>query len=445
MREVGIFATLLFVPIVMAARVWPRLSHWGRELAQGLVALILSKFAIVAILAFAAAAGSSWHPTVLLIAFALLTVAALSPAALFGIVRFAEHSWHQRGTSRAMVVQTVSAAEQMRRTFMTHNPGHRIDPPGRCFCCRGCGSGRWVRMSRASRGQARAAEHVRDQAQDQTGTAGEEARATARMPAAVARACPGAAPRGAGAPRPQQTAPGGSAPAPGPSAEQPGGGRAPRPAGRPTARDRSRGALGRGRRRTADLRATVRGGMVRHIFGQIERHTVFGDLRAGQRVALAVALVGTIAALVSGQSILHLALAGGCATGGAWVAFGRVRGLAPADWVGTLSGHGAQAVTRGLGYESPAPGAGIVLPRRTGRADGGAGGAAARARRHRDPGGARPVRRSAGRGEGSAGGHVHGGGVGQGAGVRADRRRRPGAVAVAITRTCWGCSPGRTG
>jgi hypothetical protein len=131
MREVGIFATLLFVPIVMAARIWPRLSHWGRELAQGLVALILSKFVIVAILAFAASAGSSWHPTVLLLAFALLTVAAVSPAMLFGIVRFAEHSWQQRGSSRAMVVQSVSAAEQMRRTFMTHNPGHRIDPPGR--------------------------------------------------------------------------------------------------------------------------------------------------------------------------------------------------------------------------------------------------------------------------------------------------------------------------
>ena len=72
---------------------------------------------------------------------------------------------------------------------------------------------------------------------------------------------------------------------------------------------------------------------MRHIFGQIERHSVFGDLRPGQRVALAVALVGTIAALVSGQSILHLALAGACATGG------RVGGVRPA----------ARAGARGLG------------------------------------------------------------------------------------------------
>lgn len=174
MREVGIFATLLFVPIVMAARIWPRLSHWGRELTQGLVALVLSKFVIVAILAFAASAGSSWHPTVLLVAFALLTVAAVSPAALFGIVRFAEHSWHQRGAVRGTLVQTqaVSAAERMRRTFITHNPGHRIDPTGRTAA--GAEGVEQAAGSQApgGRGHVRAAEHSRDQPQDRTGSGG---------------------------------------------------------------------------------------------------------------------------------------------------------------------------------------------------------------------------------------------------------------------------------
>ena len=229
MREVGIFATLLFVPIVMAARVWPRLSHWGRELAQGLVALILSKFVIVAILAFAAAAGSSWHPTVLLIAFALLTVAAVSPAALFGIVRFAEHSWHQRGTSRAMVVQTVSAAEQMRRTFMTHNPGHRIDPPGQVASAADDGKRAAGKDEPRSRGQARAAEHVRDQAQDETGIAG-GSMGRGEDAGGSRQGVSGRSSSGASPPPRGQTTTGGSAPAPGPSAERPGGGRAPRPA-----------------------------------------------------------------------------------------------------------------------------------------------------------------------------------------------------------------------
>ena len=231
MREVGIFATLLFVPIVMAARVWPRLSHWGRELAQGLVALILSKFAIVAILAFAAAAGSSWHPTVLLIAFALLTVAALSPAALFGIVRFAEHSWHQRGTSRAMVVQTASAAEQMRRTFMTHNPGHRIDPPGRVASAAEDGERAVGNDQPGSRGQARAAEHVRDQAEDQTGTAGAGGKGNGEDAGGRRQGVSGLRSHGASPPQRGQTTTGGSAPVPGPSAKRAGGDRAPRPAG----------------------------------------------------------------------------------------------------------------------------------------------------------------------------------------------------------------------
>jgi len=231
MREVGIFATLLFVPIVMAARVWPRLRHWGRELTQGLVALILSKFAIVAILAFAAAAGSSWHPTVLLIAFALLTVAALSPAALFGIVRFADHSWHQRSTGRGTLLQTqaVPAAEQMRRTFMTHNPGHRIDPPGRTGSA-GEGVERAVGKDEpASRGQARWAEHVRDQPEGRADAAAEAGAGGAEARGGDRRGVSGEGSSGAAAPRPGPSTPAGSAPTRGSSGERPDGERARRP------------------------------------------------------------------------------------------------------------------------------------------------------------------------------------------------------------------------
>jgi hypothetical protein len=105
---------------------------------------------------------------------------------------------------------------------------------------------------------------------------------------------------------------------------------------------------------------------MRHVFGQIERHTVFGDLRTGQVVFLALALGGTVLALITGQGIPHLLAAGAFAAAGAWVAFGRIRGLAPAEWANVLSGHGAQALSGRLRYESPAPGAGIVLPRRRG-------------------------------------------------------------------------------
>jgi hypothetical protein len=130
LREVAIFVALLFLPLVMAARIWPRLSHWGRDLTEGLTALVLSKFAIVAVLALAASLSASWNPIILLVALALLTVAAFTPVWLFRLVRFVDHSWHQHSAvaGQAMQAQTVSGAQLMRRTFMAHNPGHRIDP-----------------------------------------------------------------------------------------------------------------------------------------------------------------------------------------------------------------------------------------------------------------------------------------------------------------------------
>lgn len=196
MREVGIFATLLFVPIVLAARIWPRLSHWGRDLTQGLVALILSKFVIVAILAFAAAAGASWNPAVLLIGVTLLTVAAISPVALFGLVRFADHSWHQRTIGRGTLAQTqaVSAADQMRRTFMAHNPDHRIDAPG----TRAAHNSEPVADDdRSARSQSHATERMHERADAQQHREPEDGpareRPSAARPSSTATASPGQA------------------------------------------------------------------------------------------------------------------------------------------------------------------------------------------------------------------------------------------------------------
>jgi hypothetical protein len=55
-REAGIYICLAFVPFVMAARIWPRIAHWCRRLVEVGVVIILSKFAIAAIFAIAAAA-----------------------------------------------------------------------------------------------------------------------------------------------------------------------------------------------------------------------------------------------------------------------------------------------------------------------------------------------------------------------------------------------------
>jgi hypothetical protein len=222
MREVAIFAALLFVPIVMAARVWPRLSHWGYDLVQGLVALILSKFAIVAILAFAASAGASWHPTALLIAFALLTIAAFSPAVLFGMVRFADHSWHRRSQATRALVQTeaVCAAERMRRTFLVHNPDHRIDPPGRTPATAGDLEGRERSGDPAARSQPRAAEQARDAGGSESGGSGIWGR-SGPAPGQAGMAPRSEAARDAAQAPGQTTSPAGDSPAPGAAAPRP--------------------------------------------------------------------------------------------------------------------------------------------------------------------------------------------------------------------------------
>ena len=58
-RAAAVYVALLFLPLALAALVWPAVSHWCRRLVETLAALILSKFVIVATLSLAAGAVSS--------------------------------------------------------------------------------------------------------------------------------------------------------------------------------------------------------------------------------------------------------------------------------------------------------------------------------------------------------------------------------------------------
>lgn len=133
LREVAIYVSVLFVPLVLVARIWPRLETWARHLAQGLVAIILSKFVIVAVLSLAGAGLGAGRLGDLLIACTLLLLAAFTPVVLFRLVTFAEHSFHSRGGSGGTLVRSASsinAAEGMRRTFMSHNAAHSVTRGG---------------------------------------------------------------------------------------------------------------------------------------------------------------------------------------------------------------------------------------------------------------------------------------------------------------------------
>ncbi len=55
-RSAAVSAAVLFLPLALAALVWPAVSHWCRRLADTLVALLLSKLVVAAVLSLAAGA-----------------------------------------------------------------------------------------------------------------------------------------------------------------------------------------------------------------------------------------------------------------------------------------------------------------------------------------------------------------------------------------------------
>ncbi len=55
-RAAAITAAALFLPLVLAALVWPAIGHWARRLADTLAALVLSKLVIAAVISLATGA-----------------------------------------------------------------------------------------------------------------------------------------------------------------------------------------------------------------------------------------------------------------------------------------------------------------------------------------------------------------------------------------------------
>jgi hypothetical protein len=92
-RDAAIYISLFFLPLTFVAMIWPATSRWARRLVEFLVAVILAKFVIVAIIGLASAAitqtslaqpgdGSVFER--MIAGAALLVLAAWSP---FGLLR----------------------------------------------------------------------------------------------------------------------------------------------------------------------------------------------------------------------------------------------------------------------------------------------------------------------------------------------------------------------
>jgi hypothetical protein len=114
MREAAVYVIVLMLPLAFAAMVWPARRIWAARAVELLVALILSKFAIVAILSLGGAAisASAGHASItgIMAGAVLVTLAAFSPWALLRLVPLAELASGAAGTLRAELGRADGAA-----------------------------------------------------------------------------------------------------------------------------------------------------------------------------------------------------------------------------------------------------------------------------------------------------------------------------------------------
>lgn len=93
MREAAVYVIVLMLPLAFAALVWPARRIWAIRSLEVLVALILSKFAIVAVLSLGGLAlGHSLHTSfaAMLSGLVLLSLGAFTPWALLRLLPLAE-------------------------------------------------------------------------------------------------------------------------------------------------------------------------------------------------------------------------------------------------------------------------------------------------------------------------------------------------------------------
>jgi hypothetical protein len=157
MREAAVYVIVLMLPLAFAALVWPARRVWATRAVEMLVALILSKFAIVAVLSLGGAAMSSsfgQHSITALIAgLVLLVMGAFTPWALMRLIPLAEIAAGAAGSLRGEAFRALhrpaqaaadagaigdawatSATAEMRRDAEANEPGQppsASEPPAR--------------------------------------------------------------------------------------------------------------------------------------------------------------------------------------------------------------------------------------------------------------------------------------------------------------------------
>ena len=152
-REAAVYVVVLMLPLVFAAMVWPARRVWAVRAVEVLVALILAKFAIVSVLALAAAALThaggdlivrSLAGLVLVVARSVRAVGAFAAAATCG-GRFVCGGSRARTDAGAGIARRIAGATRAGEHWRRGLSACRADAdvPGRRAPCRRRGSGWW--------------------------------------------------------------------------------------------------------------------------------------------------------------------------------------------------------------------------------------------------------------------------------------------------------------
>jgi hypothetical protein len=113
-RAAAVYVVVLMLPLVFAAFVWPARRIWALRSMELLIALILSKFAIVAVLSLGAAAlehSGSHRITGALAGIVLLSLGVLTPWALLRLLPLAEIASSAAGSLRREARGALSGAQ----------------------------------------------------------------------------------------------------------------------------------------------------------------------------------------------------------------------------------------------------------------------------------------------------------------------------------------------
>lgn len=126
MRDAAIYAVALFVPLSLAASIWPRWSGALRRTGELLVVVIASKFVIVSIVSLAASLAShnSGQVEQILAAAALMLLACFAPIVLLRLVPFAEGAMAAAYARRSATGGAVGGMHLATQVQMMRNMAH---------------------------------------------------------------------------------------------------------------------------------------------------------------------------------------------------------------------------------------------------------------------------------------------------------------------------------